>query len=1578
MGASPPARASLLARASLASILCLALSGAAVAAGTGPAAADAVRHPGAAAGPVAAAAKKTNPDPLWEAMAVAAASAKKTHHKTQVDQATNSYATLVANPEGTFTAQQYLAPQRAKVGGTWKPIDTTLARGADGRLHAKATVASIAFSSGGGGPLATVDDGNGHVLSFGWPGAALPAPSVRGDTATYPNVYPGVDLQMVALPTGVRDLLIVHDAKSAANPALKTISLRVSGSGLNVAATAEGGVTARTAEGQEIFGGPTPMMWDSSTSAAGAPAAPNAAATAPSATTSSARHEALLPATVAGGLVRVSPDQGLLTGRSTHYPVTIDPQWTENAQNWIELWSNGKTVYDGSPAPYLPYDTSAVRVGNTGGTLVRSLLSFSAMPLPRPGNPDAVGPYQQAMYIIGANLNLTAQSATCPSTQVWRANPFNTGSNWSNQNGGTGTNLWPGSGSDFSNPIATVGGSTSCAGAHFSPNSAAITTQVQDVYNSGGATYTIGLRASNESSTTSNYGSYFVQNNANAANLTVNFAAEPFGLSTGAGNNNGVTVGNHGNSTAICGTDFSHPGYLPLTAGTVPVSAAIGDWDARPVNYDFALNDNTWAIAAGYNEAQPDPTPANGTMSGGSGTINVPAYAGSSTGPGPNGTNWSTVSGSVQAGGANGLKDGHMYELWTEMTDAGTDAIGTNLNTALNNAINNAGSSYPHTPPCDFIAAMSAPSQPTIASSTFPASGQHITTGYPTVGTSGDLSVSANAAATPIDHFDWALNTASTNEGAGHCGSVAGIACGTVGGLSTRSATATITIPGSGEHWGDNYLYVSAVDKAGNVSPYARYDFFLAQAFVPVSFGDVTGDGVPDVVGVDSGGNLVTYQSNLDLAPGASSGAAGTPNTVQAAPASAGPSVDANGNPTWTGSLYTHRGSERVEPTDDLFAWGRGADGNGHLYYYFNAELLSNSTSPGLNPAPLSDTFSQTRQAVITRPACAPSAASGWCIGYDTSWNSVKQIVALGPSAGGCTITAPTTACKTNLITIEADPNGGPSRVWMFSPAGVGQLRNPILLSTSTAAWDWTKAQVLAPGNAAGHTGGSGGLPDLWAVDPVGTLWQFANTGTPSSLGDLSGKTILGATGQFSSYKWVAPSTDPSGSVDLWTMTSDGQISVLTGPVGSASASPLSPTQTTATSVGWAVAAAPASLEGRTPGTGIAGQLISDKSYDQGTGRQVCLDDLWGNTANSTTVIDLYDCNGTWPQDWRFGADGTIQLMGQNPASPPGKCLDTGGSLLEGAKVTLYTCLANPYQIWKILPSASTPGRASLYNPVSGLCLDDTGGSQNNTNPFQLWQCYDNSAQRFQLPTGPGQTQSAEAESVWNTYTGGTAGKQTNCCGASWSPTTNNGIDGAQEFFVNSVSGSSITFNYYVANAGTYTIAPVMTMAADYGKVTLTVDSGPALPNVFDGYNNGVITRTFSFGAVTLSAGNHAFTFTATGTNSASIANRYNIGIDTLNLVPVASLAPNAALSVTPGSGSAPLSVTADASGSTGGANGIATYTFDFGDGTVVGPQSGASASHSYTGSPNTYVVKVTVTDSAGLTSAAETPVTLN
>src|SRR5205085_2926999 len=79
---------------------------------------------------------------------------------------------------------------------------------------------------------------------------------------------------------------------------------------------------------------------------------------------------------------------------------------------------------------------------------------------------------------------------------------------------------------------------------------------------------------------------------------------------------------------------------------------------------------------------------------------------------------------------------------------------------------------------------------------------------------------------------------------------------------------------------------------------------------------------------------------------------------------------------------------------------------------------------------------------------------------------------------------------------------------------------------------------------------------------------------------------------------------------------------------------------------------------------------------------------------------------------------------------------------------------------------------------------------------------------------------------------------------------------------------------------------------------------------------------------------------------------------------------PTASLVVTPGAGNAPLAVTADGSGSVDPEGGsVASYRFDFGDGTVVGPQPGATAAHTYTA--GNWTVTLTVTDSLGAPGSA-------
>jgi PKD domain-containing protein/copper-binding protein NosD len=85
--------------------------------------------------------------------------------------------------------------------------------------------------------------------------------------------------------------------------------------------------------------------------------------------------------------------------------------------------------------------------------------------------------------------------------------------------------------------------------------------------------------------------------------------------------------------------------------------------------------------------------------------------------------------------------------------------------------------------------------------------------------------------------------------------------------------------------------------------------------------------------------------------------------------------------------------------------------------------------------------------------------------------------------------------------------------------------------------------------------------------------------------------------------------------------------------------------------------------------------------------------------------------------------------------------------------------------------------------------------------------------------------------------------------------------------------------------------------------------------------------------------------------------------------------APTARLTVTPASGTALLAITADASASSDPDSGIVSYRFDFGDGTIVGPQASPVATHGLlAGNRN---VTVAVTDGDGLVATQVVPVSV-
>jgi hypothetical protein len=1470
-------------------------------------------------------------------MAAASASAKKSKKPVAVAAATTTYSTVVANANGSFTFDENLSPQRVKQNNAWVPVNTTLIAGtgaAADTFHTGATVAKITVSGGGDGPLTTEDDGSGHVVTTTWPLGRLPKPKVSGSTATYDGVLPGVDLRLQASALGVEDILIVHDAAAAANPALATLKLGVSGTGLTVSSTAAGGIQAADRHGHVYFTGPTPMMWDSAgtpatsrTAAASSPAGTfDAAVTGPSATA----HTAAMPVTVANGTASMKPSRKLMTAASTVWPMYLDPQINDTQpMNRTELW---QCTAEANTSFYNAQNEGASnlnvnRVGwHSCGGVIRSLFQFDTTPLGTSLN--STGNF--AIAIQDASIDLTGQYQ-CTPVDVWRTGPFNAATTWNNQNA-SGQAIWSG---------ASVIGTTSCNGSGANQSwSINDLGQLNDAKDNGWTNVTIGLTSHQESlHSTSNYMAFYAVNSGSQnARLVVNFYENPVvtGFSVG-----GAPIGNQGAQVGVCGTD-SAPAYLPMTSTPPQMTVNIHDDLTGVTAHTLGIVGISATANTTYNSY--GSVQLFTVNSSGNATMQVPM--------------------------PTGLIDGQTYDVtpavWDYTVNGGVPlSPGSNI--------------------CTVTIASTPPRQPTFGSGTFQAIGQHLSS-YKPVGTGGSITVSATAPTTPIARFDWILNGPSTSEGAGKCGAIAGAVCGSVNsgtsgtsGFGTTSASGPISIPagpGNGEHWGDNYIYVAAVDAAGNISQFNRYDYFLSEPFQPVSFGNVTGDGTPNLLGVDNGGNLIVYPANLDPT--------GSVNAVQVAAASAAP----NGV-SWTHALFTHRGAERVQPTDDLFAWDIGSDKNGHLYYYLNSQQASASTQPGYVPpaaAPL-NAFTQTQKITVTRPACTASVLNDNCFGYDPTWNSVQQILALGPVNGGCTITAPTTACKTNLITVESY-QGGASRVWMFTAAGVGQLRNPVLLSVSQPAlspsqpgWDWSTVDLMAPGNAAGHPGGAGGMPDLWAKDSKGTLWQFTNhsdTGTTGAgLGDIENKTQLGATGQFLGYSWIntVGDLDGDGHPDLWVKPTNGQINILFGPL-TGSLNPSTQNQTTATAPGWNDTAGISDLQGLQIADTLSGQVVS--GVVGGATGQRCLDDRNASLSDNAAT-DTYDCNGTAAQQWTFAADGTIHPMGASPASPPNFCLDSGGSLVTGTLIQLHGCDASgrgAFQTWHLIPSPSAPGSYWIYNPAAGMCVDDPGGSTANGTQFQLFACNDSPAQLFTLPTGPGMAQTVEAENLgapWDSTNGPATQTQGNCCGISLS-------NGNQLYFPATSAGQSVTLNYYVANAGTYSITPALTRTNDRAQVSVTIDAGSAqavkLPVTYDAYQaSGVSIATVHFGTAVLPAGPHTFTFTATGTNTSSVGNRYAMGIDDIALIPTKTTGPDVVLNLST-AGIVNVPVTADASSSFPGNAPITGYSFDFGDGTTTGELTTASATHAYAAA-GTYLVTVTATDGNNVSATTLAPVTV-
>ncbi|MFE3493261.1 LamG domain-containing protein [Streptomyces sp. NPDC059175] len=444
----------------------------------------------------------------------ARAVARKSGERVEVAGLRTERREVFAEPDGTFTAREYTDPVRTVRGGKWVPIDPTLVKRADGTVVPKATTVGLSFSSGEAGkPFVTLQRA-GRELSLTWPYGKLADPVVEGNSATYTDALPGVDLTVRAEADGFGHLLVVKTPEAAANPNLARIDLGLKTEGLTIKEEASGALRAEDAAvGGTVFEAGKPVMWDSaaveeqSANPTGAKAAARAltvsAGDAP--TPAPASEPALagpggggrtapLGIEVGKGKLTLVPDRAMLTSNDTVFPVVIDPiQRTTSRTAWTAVMSGKPTTAewkysDSAGVGRCPTDYNPVSCNGVG---VRRVLF--TMPMSFYKNKQILSSTFSARVAHIYSAKPTAEPIRL--YRIGGANySINSSSNWSNTSGHWDARL---------ETVDKAISPTSCssqANLHFeSGATGALTNQVRSAANGGWSSMTLGLRADDES-----------------------------------------------------------------------------------------------------------------------------------------------------------------------------------------------------------------------------------------------------------------------------------------------------------------------------------------------------------------------------------------------------------------------------------------------------------------------------------------------------------------------------------------------------------------------------------------------------------------------------------------------------------------------------------------------------------------------------------------------------------------------------------------------------------------------------------------------------------------------------------------------------------------------------------------------------------------------------------------------------------------------------------------------------------------------------------------------------------------------
>ncbi|WP_018640491.1 DNRLRE domain-containing protein [Parafrankia elaeagni] len=457
-----------------------------------------------------------------------AAHAEKRRIEVTVER-TETTSTFV-NPDGTVTVESFSGVHRIRRGDGWVLVDPTLVL-ADGKVTPKAAKADIVLSAGGkaGGDIARLTDA-GKEVAFAWP-AALPAPELDKNIATYKTVATDTDLQVEVTPTGF-DVRIVAHTPAAAQAAL-ALPMRLKG------VTAErtaGGELRLSADGKLAARSPTPLMWDAHLDAK--TGLPDRTRTV---------DAALEDGGTAAPTLALRPDKTWLTAPERQYPVTIDP---------AAVLPDNLDTDVASAYPTTNFDTyQYLRVGAYLGSVHRSFLKFDTTAI-------------EGRHVTAAQLNLwQAGSTNCDDqpTIVQGSASLPSGATWNTQPASDGTT--------WASASFNEGADNSCGAG---PVGIDITSLVQAwSSNAQPSPETLTLRAGNES-LDAQFKSFYSGDTDLKPQIATTYNSYP------------GTVANR--STSPCSAQCGGSPATVLTNSTRPVlSGAATDADGAPLRLDFEV-----------------------------------------------------------------------------------------------------------------------------------------------------------------------------------------------------------------------------------------------------------------------------------------------------------------------------------------------------------------------------------------------------------------------------------------------------------------------------------------------------------------------------------------------------------------------------------------------------------------------------------------------------------------------------------------------------------------------------------------------------------------------------------------------------------------------------------------------------------------------------------------------------------------------------------------------------------------------------------------------------------------------------